>query len=91
MADTNGQMIVWKGSATMSDTAGNLLFYTNGIQVWNKNHQIMPNGNFLINSYSPVAPTQILAVPKPGSSNLYYIFYTQFGTQCLLMLNWFMQ
>jgi len=83
MADTNGQMIVWKGSATMSDTAGNLLFYTNGIQVWNKNHQIMPNGNFLINSYSPVAPTQILAVPKPGSSNLYYIFYTQFGTQLL--------
>jgi len=81
VAVTDGQMSVWKGSATMSDTAGNLLFYTDGERVWNKNHQLMPNGNYLINSYGRVQPTQVLAVPKPGSNNLYYIFYTQFGTQ----------
>jgi len=75
-ADTNGQMTVWKGSATMSDTAGNLLFYTDGVRVWNKNHQIMPHGDSLENSYGHVEPTQVIVVPKPGINNLYYIFYT---------------
>src|SRR5258706_8616392 len=34
--------------ASISDTSGNLLFYTSGSIVWNKNHQVMPNGTGLL-------------------------------------------
>ena len=30
-------------SNSISDCNGTLLFYTNGLVVWNKNHQLMPN------------------------------------------------
>jgi hypothetical protein len=36
-------------SASVSDSSGNLLFYTNGIWgLWNRNNAMMPNGNGLI-------------------------------------------
>ncbi len=41
---TNSLMDTGGGSASISDDLGNLLFYTNGINVWNNLHQIMPNG-----------------------------------------------
>ncbi|TXI67741.1 MAG: hypothetical protein E6Q46_02540 [Flavobacterium sp.] len=44
----DGQMQADEGCATLSDANGNLLFYTNGITVWNRNHQIMPNGTGLM-------------------------------------------
>ena len=34
----------YEGCASFSSANGNLLFYTDGIKVWNKNHQVMPNG-----------------------------------------------
>ena len=75
VADTNGQMNVWKGSAVVSDTNGNLLFYSDGIGVWNRNHQFMPHGQNIVNlSITPAEPTQVLAVQLPGSPNIYYIF-----------------
>jgi len=39
-------------TSTISDASGNLLFYTNGIDVWDKTHSIMPNGSGLIGSLS---------------------------------------
>lgn len=56
------------GNATISDSNGNLLFYTNGMKVWNKNHAVMTNGNFsqYINS--------VMIVPNPANANQYYIF-----------------
>src|SRR6187200_578664 len=61
-----------EGSSTICDSDGNLLFYTNGVTVYNRNHQIMFNGE---NLAGHVSTTQSgLIVPKPGSSNLYYIF-----------------
>lgn len=36
------------GKANISDFSGNLLFYTDGIKVWNKNHSVMTNGNQLL-------------------------------------------
>lgn len=62
----------FEGFSVISDTNGTLLFYTNGIKVWNSNHQLMPNG-FGLNS-SPTASNAALIVPKPGSENIYYIF-----------------
>ncbi len=46
--DLSSSMYAAEGCGVMSDTQGNLLFYSNGISVWNKNHQVMPNGTGLI-------------------------------------------
>lgn len=70
---TNGSMQASEGSATISDSkTGELLFYTNGKQVWNRQHQVMPNGNDLM---SDVSSTQsALIVPFPGHPQQYYLF-----------------
>ncbi len=34
-------------NASISDSSGKLLFYTNGISAFNRNHQIMPNGKYI--------------------------------------------
>jgi hypothetical protein len=62
----------WGATAVMCDTNGDLLFYSNGDSVWNKNHQTMPNG---VGGHSYEQSHQsALSLPKPGSSNIYYIF-----------------
>jgi hypothetical protein len=43
----NGAMTAPSGCATLSDAAGSLLLYTNGNQVWNRQHQLMPGGQAL--------------------------------------------
>lgn len=74
----NSQMDTFEGTATVSDSSGELLFYTDGMRVWNKNHQVMSNGsNLMGNSSSSQA---CVIVPKPDSSTRYYIFTTdEFG------------
>lgn len=74
VADTNSQMTVLQGNATISDTSGNLLFYTDGKTVWNKNHNIMLNGTGLgVGQYATPMDCSII-IPKPGENNIYYIF-----------------
>ncbi|OJX39393.1 MAG: hypothetical protein BGO87_05310 [Flavobacteriia bacterium 40-80] len=68
---TDGVVNTAEGSATMSDASGNLLFYTDGITVWNRNHQIMPNGTGLLGD--PSAAQSAIIVPKPGSQTNYYV------------------
>jgi hypothetical protein len=41
-----GQMNTSEGCSTISDSAGNLLFYTDGRNVWDRNHVLMPNGDY---------------------------------------------
>jgi PKD repeat protein len=72
VALTNGKLMSYDNTATMSDHKGNLLFYTEGIKVWNKNHMQMPNGFGLFGNLTGGQPATI--VPKPCSSNIYYIF-----------------
>jgi hypothetical protein len=62
-----------EGVASISDSNGDLLFYTNGINVWNRQHQIMPNGIGLSGNNST---QQVLIVPYPLHNNMYYIFTT---------------
>lgn len=76
VADTNGAMDVWKGSTTMSDTAGNLLFYSDGRYVWNAQHYTMPNGDILGMAADVFPMDAVIAVPKPGYDDIYYIFTT---------------
>lgn len=67
-----GELETDEGCATLADANGNLLFYTDGIKVWNRNHQVMPNGNGL--NGDPSSTQSAIIVPKPGSTTLYYIF-----------------
>jgi len=68
----NAQLNTIEGCTSLSDNQGDLLFYTNGQKVWNKNHQIMANGTGLFGDLSSSQAAVI--VPKPGSSSIYYIF-----------------
>ena len=68
----NGVMSTQEGTTAVSDKNGNLLFYSDGITVWNKNHREMPNGFGLKGHKSAIQ--SVVAVPKPGSSTLYYLF-----------------
>ncbi len=61
-----------EGCSAISDEEGNLIMYSNGEVIWNKNHQIMPNGSGLLSHYSSSQAALIL--PKPGDSRYYYVF-----------------
>ena len=68
----NGEWM--EGTASVSDTCGNLLFYTDGNTVWNSNNQIMQNGTGLLGNRS--STQSALIVPQPGNDSIYYIFTT---------------
>lgn len=68
----DGQMSTHEGCASISDENGQLLFYTDGIRVWNADHEQMPNG-FGMTGDSSSSQSGVI-VPKPGDSNIYYIF-----------------
>lgn len=68
----NGHTYLWEGTAVISDPSGNLLFYTDGLRVWNRLHQIMPNGSGLMGGDS--STQSALIVRQPGSTSLYYVF-----------------
>ncbi|MET2983741.1 T9SS type B sorting domain-containing protein [Aureibaculum conchae] len=72
IADTNGELITTEGCATISDVSGNLLFYTDGRSVWNKNHTRMPSGRGLLGNSS--SSQSAIIVPKPDDEAIYYIF-----------------
>lgn len=71
----NGAMDTPAGCSSISDRNGNLLFYTNGQTVWNRNHDIMVNGEGLAADIDNIQST--LIVPVPGDDSRYYIFCTK--------------
>jgi WD40 repeat protein len=68
----DGAMTTYEGCATATTKRGELLFYTDGQTVWNRQHQPMPNGRRLMGSGS--STQSALIVPDPGSGNIFYIF-----------------
>lgn len=72
VALSQGMLNTTEGVATMCGPKGDLLFYTDGITVWNKNHAIMQNGEKLTGD--PSSTQSAVAVPMPGSQTLYYLF-----------------
>lgn len=74
-----------EGSASICDAGGQLCFYTDGTDVWDRNNNLMPNGSDLpgIGTNITASTTQgALIVPMPGSQEKYYIFSLgQFNTQ----------
>jgi gliding motility-associated-like protein len=71
-AITDGQLNTLEGCTSISDTSGNLLFYSDGITVWNRNHQVMLNGTGL--KGDPSSTSSGLIVPKPQDPDFYYLF-----------------
>lgn len=62
-----------EGCASVADASGNLLFYTDGVRVYDRTHAVM-SGSPLV-SYGTASSTQgALITPKPGSPNHYYVF-----------------
>lgn len=68
----NSAMQTVEGCATLSDESGNLLFYTDGRTIYNRNHQVMVNGTGLLGHESSTQSGTI--VPLPGVTNLFYVF-----------------
>jgi hypothetical protein len=68
----SSKMVSLEGSASISDDKGNLLFYTNGKTVWNRNHDTMPNGRDLLGHFS--SPQSALILKSLNLKNIYYIF-----------------
>jgi gliding motility-associated-like protein len=66
-----------EGSAVMCDSLGQLLMYTDGTTIWNRMHNIMPNGLDLPNvglNITVSTSQGTIIIPKPGSHTLYYVF-----------------
>ena len=63
------------GTSTISDQAGQVLFYTDGQSVWDLNGTLMENGSAI--GGSNTASQAVLAVPVPTQSTLFYLFTTQ--------------
>jgi len=65
--------VIQQPVGSISDSNGDLLFYTDGKYVWNKDHQIMPNGILNTNGWNPYG-VQLCILQHPANPNLYYIF-----------------
>jgi gliding motility-associated-like protein len=69
----DGVLVHAEGVSSICDSNGELLFFTNGIEVWDDTRTQMPNGFALSGDNSS---SQIVVVPNPGNCNIYYIFTT---------------
>ncbi len=67
-----GRLNTLEGCASISDSNGNLLFYSDGSTVWNRNHRVMPNGSDLLGDES--SSQSAIIVPNPKNPDLYYLF-----------------
>lgn len=74
---TNGSVNTTEGCASIADASGNIIFYTDGITVYDKNHNVMANGTGLFGDGSSTQSGVI--VKQPGNANIYYVF-TQAAT-----------
>ncbi|OSY88388.1 hypothetical protein WH52_06410 [Tenacibaculum holothuriorum] len=70
----DGKINAPAGCSSISDENGNLLFYTNGNTIWNKNHEIMENGESIggdINIFQ-----NSIIIPKPNDNSTFYVIST---------------
>jgi hypothetical protein len=74
----DGRLDTFEGCTTISDALGDLLFYTDGITVYDRNHNVMQNGDGLYGD--PSSTQSALIVPKPLDPNIFYIFTVDTAT-----------
>lgn len=66
-----------EGCSAISDSNGYLLFYTDGVKVWNRSNRLINTEQDLMGHYS--STQSVLIVKKPEAQNLYYIFTSDAG------------
>lgn len=71
----DGAMDTPNGCTTISDKQGNLLFYSNGETIWNKNHQIVENGENL--SGENTNNQSVIIISHPKTTDRFYVFCTR--------------
>jgi len=69
---SGGKTNTIEGVATICDLNGNLLFYCDGSQVYNRYHQQMPNGSGLLGHTS--ASQSCIIVPDLNNNGLFFVF-----------------
>lgn len=70
---SNPVMNAPEGTATISDRNGQVIFYTDGDKVWNRQNVEIATGI----GGQPGSTQSALIMPVPGDETLYYIFTTQ--------------
>jgi len=80
VALTNSVMNAPQACGSVSDSQGNLLFYTDGMTIWNREHKVMLNGTGLAGTSKS---GQVLIIKSISSSTKYYVFTTAdaYGSQ----------
>lgn len=68
---SNSVINAYEGTSVISDNKGKLLFFTDGQTVWNKNHEVMENGEELIGNHSSAQSSCIIS--HPSNPYLYYL------------------
>lgn len=76
---TDGKIATAEGCAALSDRNGNLLLYSDGVKVWDKNHNLMPNGSGLLGDWS--STTSVYITPVINDTTKFYLF-TVDGSTC---------
>jgi hypothetical protein len=71
---TNGRIDTYEGCSSVCDTSGKLLFYTDGITIWNKAHDTMENGLNLLGHQSSTQSAVI--IQHPSNDSLFYVITT---------------
>ncbi|MHC1706545.1 MAG: T9SS type A sorting domain-containing protein [Bacteroidales bacterium] len=79
---------LWANNASISDTAGHILFFSNGQQIVNKNGDIMDNGDAIVTSgyynywlqynTEPSLPQSIIILPNPNYPDFYMVFHSRY-------------
>jgi hypothetical protein len=73
----NGNTNSSEALGTISDENGNLLFYNDGLNIWNSNHDLMEDGTGLKSHGS--ASQSGLIVNHPENDSLFYVFLTPYA------------
>lgn len=72
VASTGGCLSTIEGVASVSNSAGAFLFATDGVNVYDRNCNLMPNGTGLLGGTS--STQSAIIVQNPANANIYYIF-----------------
>jgi gliding motility-associated-like protein len=63
------------GTSTISDQNGEVLFYSNGSTVWNRENAVMPNGTDI--GGDSLSTQSVIIIPFVDDNTLYYVFTTE--------------
>ena len=75
LAFSNASLVSNEATASVSDpNTGQLLFYSDGVRVWNANNQLMPNGSNLAGGFFTSCTQGAMIVPFPDDNQRSYLF-----------------